>query len=61
MKGMIMTIEEIGGVVRTVVAAGLAYLAGKGIIAQGDVAALAAAVTTIGVAVWSVISKRKAA
>lgn len=56
-----MTIEEIGGVVRTVVAAGLAYLAGKGIIAQGDVAALAAAVTTIGVAVWSVISKRKAA
>ena len=56
-----MTTEEIGGIVRTVIASGLAYLAGKGIIASGDVAALAAAITTIGVAIWSVIAKRKAA
>jgi hypothetical protein len=50
--------EQLFGIVRTVAAAGFGYLAGKGLIDGATVDALAAAVATIGVAVWSVFSKQ---
>lgn len=53
-----MTKDQIFGIVRTVAAAGFGYLAGKGYLDGATVEALAGAVATIGVAVWSVLSKR---
>ena len=55
-----MTSTEIGGIVRTLAAAGFGVLVGKGIIDAETAAALAGAVGTIAVAIWSVWSKRKA-
>ena len=55
-----MTSTEIGGIVRTLAAAGFGVLVGKGIINAETAAALAGAVGTIAVAIWSVWSKRKA-
>jgi len=56
-----MTSSEIAGIVRTIAAAGFGVLVGKGIIADAETAnALAGAVGTIAVAIWSVWSKRKA-
>lgn len=55
-----MNKDQIFGIVRTVAAAAFGYLAGKGIIDGASVEALAGAVATIGVAVWSVASKRPA-
>lgn len=56
-----MSREEIGGIVRTIAAAGFGLLVGKGVIDGETATALAGAVATIGIAVWSVITKRKAA
>jgi hypothetical protein len=56
-----MNKEQLFGIVRTVAAAGFGYLAGKGLIDGATVDALAAAVATIGVAVWSVFSKQPVA
>lgn len=56
-----MTGEQIGGVVRAVLAVGLGYLAGKGIIASGAVADLTAAFATAVVAAWSAWTNRPAA
>jgi ABC-type proline/glycine betaine transport system permease subunit len=55
-----MTSTEVAGVVRTIAAAGFGILVGKGIIDAETAAALAGAVGTIAIAVWSVWSKRKA-
>lgn len=55
-----MTKEQVFGIVRTVAAAGFGYLAGKGYFDGATAEALAGAVATIGVAVWSVLSKRPA-
>ena len=52
---------EIGGIVRTIAAAGFGYLAGRGFIDNETATALAGAAGTIAVAVWSVLQKRKAA
>jgi len=54
-----MTSTEIGGIVRTLAAAGFGVLVGKGIMDAETAAALAGAVGTIAVAIWSVWSKRK--
>lgn len=54
-----MNKDQIFGIVRTVAAAGFGFLAGKGYIDGATVEALAGAVATIGVAVWSVVSKKK--
>lgn len=54
-----MTKEQVFGMVRTVAAAGFGFLAGKGYLDGTTVEALAGAVATIGVAVWSVLSKPK--
>ena len=56
-----MTGEQIGGIVRTLASAVFGYLAGKGLIDGETAIALAGAAATIGVAIWSVISKKKPA
>jgi hypothetical protein len=53
-----MTKEQIFGVVRTVAAFGFGYLASSGLIDGATVEALAGAVATIGVALWSIVSKK---
>ena len=55
-----MNSVELGGIIRTIAAAGFGVLVGKGIIDTETAAALAGAVGTIAVAVWSVWAKRKA-
>jgi energy-converting hydrogenase Eha subunit B len=61
-KEMKMNINsaEFAGIVRAVVPALMAYLAGKNVIDNETAATIGAAITTIIVAVWSVLSKRKA-
>ncbi len=56
-----MNKEQIFGIVRTVAAAGFGFLAGKGYLDGASVEALAGAVATIGVAIWSVRSKKQPA
>lgn len=56
-----MNKDQLFGVVRTIAAAGFGYLAGKGWLDGATVEALAGAVATIGVAIWSVVSKKKTA
>jgi hypothetical protein len=50
--------DQLFGIVRTVAAAGFGYLAGKGLIDGATVDLLAGAVATIGVAIWSFVSKQ---
>lgn len=53
-----MTGEQIGGVVRAIVAAIGGYFVGRGMIDGETVATIGGAVATIATAVWSVWSKR---
>ena len=53
--------DQIFGIVRTVAAFGFGFLAAKGTIDGATAEALAGAVATIAVAVWSVASKKSAA
>lgn len=53
--------EQIGGIVRAVVAAIGGYFVGKGITDAATVTTISGAVATLAVAVWSVISKKPAA
>ena len=53
-----ITGEQIGGIIRTVAAAGFGILVGKGIIDAETAAALTGAVGTIAIAIWSVWSKK---
>ena len=55
-----MNKEKLFGVIRTVAAAGFGFLAGKGYFDGATAEALAGAVATIGVAVWSIASKKTA-
>lgn len=55
-----MTSAEIGGIVRTVAAFGFGFLVNKGLIDGETATALAGAVATIAVALWSIRSKRAA-
>lgn len=50
--------EQLFGIVRTIAAAGFGYLAGKGFIDGANVDLLAGAVATLGVAIWSFVSKQ---
>lgn len=54
-----MNKDQIFGIIRTVAAAGFGFLAGKGYLDGATVEALAGAVATIGVAIWSIASKKK--
>lgn len=56
-----MNSAEIGGIVRTIAAFGFGLLVSKGMIDGETATALAGAVATIGVAVWSVLTKKPAA
>ena len=53
-----MNKDKLFGIIRTIAAAGFGFLAGKGYIDGVAVEALAGAVATIGVAIWSVVSKK---
>ena len=53
-----MNKEQLFGIIRTVAAAGFGFLAGKGYLDGATVEALAGAAATIGVAIWSILSKK---
>ena len=53
--------DQLYGIVRTLAAAGFGYLAGKGLIDGATAETLAGAIATIGVAIWSVMSKKPTA
>lgn len=53
-----MTKDQVFGVIRTVAAFGFGYLASSGLVDGATVEALAGAVATLGVALWSVLSKK---
>lgn len=55
-----MTAEQFAGICRAIVAAVGGYLVGKGFADAETVAALAGVAATVGAAVWSVLSKKKA-
>lgn len=59
-KELKMKTEEIGGVVRAIVSALGGYLVGKGLIDNETAMTLGGAIVPLVVAVWSVVSKRKA-
>lgn len=52
--------EELGGIVRTLIATGAGSLLAQGIVTQDQVTAISAGVTALIVAAWSVYQKRKA-
>ena len=54
-----MNSMEIGGIVRTLVTALVAYLAGKNVIDNETAATIGGAISTLVVAAWSVASKRR--
>ena len=56
-----MTNEQVGGVLRAILAAVAGYVAGKGMISAGVADQLVGAGVTIGVAIWSVMSKKQVA
>lgn len=56
-----MTAEQVGGIVRALVAALGGYLVGQGILDANTAATIGGAVATIAVAVWSVWLKPKTA
>ncbi len=53
-----MTSEQVGGIVRTLVAAFGGYFAGKGYFDAEMVTAVAGAASTIAIAIWSIASKQ---
>ena len=53
-----MTAEQVGGIVRAVIAAVGGYFVGKGITDAATVTAVAGAAATIVAAIWSVFSKK---
>jgi hypothetical protein len=57
---MKMGSTEIGGVVRAIVSALGGYLVGKGLIDNETAMTIGGAIVPLVVAIWSVISKRKA-
>jgi len=54
-----MTTEQVGGIVRALVAAAGGYFVGQGLIDAETMLTVGGAVTTIAVAVWSIWSKKK--
>jgi H+/gluconate symporter-like permease len=54
-----MNKEQLGGILRAVLAAGAGYAVGKGIIDQGTADAVVGGLVTIGVAVWSFVSNKQ--
>lgn len=59
-KGATMTNEQLQGVARTVIAAAVPYLVAKGYIPAGSADLIVTAGVAVLVAIWSVVSKKKA-
>lgn len=55
-----LSAEQVGGIVRAVVAAAGGYFVGQGLVDAETMTTIGGAVTTLVVAVWSVIQKKKA-
>lgn len=53
--------EQLGGIVRALVSAAGGYFVGKGMIDTETATAVGGAVTTLVVAIWSVMAKKPAA
>jgi ABC-type Mn2+/Zn2+ transport system permease subunit len=58
-KGNNMTAEMIWGVIRTILASIMGYLAGKGYFDAETGTAIVGAIGTLFVAAWSIFSKKK--
>ena len=54
-----LTTEQVGGIVRALVAAAGGYFVGQGLIDAETMLTVGGAFTTIDVAVWSIYSKKK--
>ena len=54
-----MTHEQVGGIVRALVAAVGGYFVGQGLIDAQTMMTIGGAITTLAVAVWSIYSKKK--
>ena len=55
-----MTADQVGGIVRALIAAVGGYFVGQGLVDSETMLTLGGAVTTLVVAVWSIYSKKKA-
>jgi hypothetical protein len=56
-----MTTDQVGGIVRALVAAAGGYFVGQGLVDSETMLTLGGAFTTIVVAIWSIYSKKKVA
>lgn len=54
-----MTQEQVGGIVRALVAAAGGYFVGQGLIDAETMLTVGGAITTIAVACWSIYAKKK--
>ena len=54
-----MTQDQVGGVIRALVAAAGGYFVGQGLIDAETMLTVGGAITTIAVAIWSIYSKKK--
>ena len=54
-----ITTEQVGGIVRALVAAAGGYFVGQGLVDAETMMTLGGAVTTLAVAIWSIYSKKK--
>lgn len=57
---MFLTAEQVGGIVRAVVAAAGGYFVGQGVLDAETASVIGGAVTTLAVAVWSIWAKKAA-
>jgi len=58
---MFLTADQVGGIVRAVVAAAAGYFVGQGVVDAETAQVIGGALTTLVVAVWSVWAKKKSA
>lgn len=55
-----ITTEQVGGIVRAIVAAAGGYFVGQGLVDAETMMTVGGAITTLAVAIWSIYSKKKA-
>jgi len=54
-----ITTEQVGGIVRALVAAAGGYFVGQGLVDAETMMTVGGAITTLVVAIWSIYSKKK--
>ena len=54
-----ITTEQVGGIVRAIVAAAGGYFVGQGLVDAETMMTVGGAITTLAVAIWSIYSKKK--